>query len=334
MDIRRTTTELSTSLFLCLIVLSISISVSTIVVAKTNCEISVTDEIHVAPAAELATTKGYPDIITLENSHISVTSIPNRGRLLFDYQFKKTGNPLTFTNKNPLPLETEKGFFLEFGGFYTSYPWNDRANQPFDMEYEIMQKSGDQCSIKVYRDDPDLNFGFEAFLSIKSNAPVIKVNLKFTNNSQDQQELGFDGRLIASPGAKMSEEARVEFPEEVDRIRVIKSSKDWMGKPEEEKTWPQPWQEWGNYKGEGIYSVSIKDAEDKFVKVTNPESGDFIRLVWSDGFSEAEVLSWGTHYEDTMGAYPAFNVRLNSRKFSLAPGASETFNLRFIAGRS
>ena len=85
--------------------------------------------------------------LRLENSLIRVSSIPNRGRLIFDYVYKPTGHSQFYTNTAPMPIETDAGYFLEFGGFYTSYPWNARSNQPYDLAYEVLKETPQEVTI-------------------------------------------------------------------------------------------------------------------------------------------------------------------------------------------
>jgi len=300
-----------------------------------GCTIQVRNDIHVAPAAELATTKGYPDIVILENPLIRVSSIPNRGRLIFDYLYKPTGHSHLYTETSPMPTKTERGYFLEFGGYYASHPWNPRSNQPYDLEYEVLKKTPEECAIRIHKKDPESAIGLESVIAIRKNDPSVYVEMKLINTGDKDETIDFFDRAVVSLGEEMSDKTRVVLPQGIDEITIGKSADGWMGSEGEGVPWPQPWREWGAFKEKGHFHVDLAKAKERILKVYDPESKEFFAKEWGTEtpYQKVEISSWGPAYEDTFGAYPGFAVTNVAEGLLISPGESKTFKLKFYASK-
>ena len=301
-----------------------------------GCEISVSSDQHVAPAAELASTKGYPDIIKISNSLISVTSIPNRGRLIFDYTYKPAGKSFTHTDTSPMPLDIGGDYFLEFGGFYTNYPWNERANQPYDMEYELNEGSSDACSISIFREGEDFPLNYQTLLTVKPEDPTVYIDIKLVNRTDKPHSIDWADNLVVSTKVEEGPSPMLELPADVNEVQVGRNDSQWMGEEGETVTWPQDWANWVNYESEGYFSFPLTKTMKKSVSVYYP--GQEIRLVkeWtnSEGYGELRVLSWGPSYEDFLGAYPGFLISNKLNNLTVQPGEKKEFEIKIYAAES
>ncbi len=301
-----------------------------------GCVVTIRNDIHMAPAAELATTKGYPDIVTLENSLIQVSSVPNRGRLIFDYVHKSTGHSEFYTNTSPMPIKDDRGYFLEFGGYYASHPWNARSNQPYDLEYDIVKETPEECAIRIHKKDPETAIGLECVIAVRKNDPSVYLEIKLINSSDKDQTIDFFDRAVVSSGEEMNDKTRVVLPQGIDAVTIGKSADGWMGGEGEGVSWPQPWQEWGAFKGEGHFHVNLTKAKEFILKVYDPESKESFAKEWSAEapYQKVEISSWGPAYEDTFGAYPGFTVTTIVERLLIPSGESKRFELKFYASKS
>lgn len=303
--------------------------------SQDGCVITIRNDIHLAPAAELATTKGYPDIVTLENSLIQVTSIPNRGRLIFDYVYKPTGHSQFYTNTAPMPIRTDEDYFLEFGGYYTSYPWNPRSNQPYDLDYEILKETTKESSIKIYKKGMESGIDFESFITILKNDAYVYVTIKLTNVSDKEKTIDFSDHSVISPGKAMKDEVRIILPKGVKEVAIGKSTDGWMGSDGETVSWPQPWQKWGGFKGEGRFRADLEGVLEHLVKLIDPETKASFVKEWSAEipYQSIEFFSWGPGYDDVFGAYPGILVTNRIPGLVIPPGKSKTFEIKFYASK-
>ena len=318
---------IAVSLFVCHAAL-----VSTAVAGDAEgCAITIKNDIHIAPAAELATTKGYPDIVILENSLIEVSSVPNRGRLIFDYVFKPTGHSQFWTNTSPMPTKTEQGYFLEFGGYYTSYPWNPRSNQPYDLEYDVVKKSPRECGIRIYKTGLESGVDFETLLSVKENDPSVYVKIKLTNVGKEEKTMDFSDKAVVCLGEEMKDEMEIVLPQGVKEVTIGKSADGWMGSEAEAVSWPQPWQKWGEFKGDGHFRLNLKGVKDHMAKVHDPGSKVSFVKEWSakTRFQRGEISSWGPAYEDVFGAHPGIVITNVAEGLVIPPGQSKILEIKF-----
>lgn len=298
-----------------------------------GCTITIRNDIHMAPAAELATTKGYPDIIILENSLIQVSSVPNRGRLIFDYVSKATGHSGFYTNTSPMPIKADQGFFLEFGGYYASYPWNPRSNQPYDLEYEVLKETAEECSIRIYKSGLEGGVDFDCLLMVKAKDPSVYVTLTLTNGSGQEKVMEFFDRAVISLDEEMRDRMEIVLPQGVDQVTIDQSADGWMGSEGEAVSWPQPWQKWGGFTDEGHFHVDISKAKERVVRIYDPKSKEFLAKEWTAEafYQRIEVASWGPAYEDTFGAYPGFTVTTIGEGLLIPSGEAKAFELKFTS---
>ncbi len=303
--------------------------------APGGCTVGIKNDVDVAPAAELATTKGRPDIVTLENSLIRVSSIPNRGRLIFDYVYKPTGRSHLYTRTSPMPTKTDKGYFLEFGGYYVSHPWNAGANQPYDLEYAVLKKGPEECAIRIHKKDPETAIGLEAVIAIKKKDPAVYVEIKLVNAGKKDRTIDFFDRAVVSTGEKMNKDTRVVLPEGIDAVTVGRSADGWMGSEGKSLSWPQPWQQWGEFKNEGHFHADLTRATKRVLAVYDPKAKESFVKEWSGKtpFQRIGISSWCPACEDTFGAYPGFTVTTTAEKLVIPAGGSKRFELKFYASK-
>ena len=303
--------------------------------ASKGCTVSIKNDVDVAPAAELATTKGRPDIVTLENSVIRVSSIPNRGRLIFDYVYKPTGRSYLYNKTSPMPTTTDKGYFMEFGGCYVSHPWNAGANQPHDLEYEVTRKSPEECAIRIHKKDPETAIGLEAVISVKKKDPAVYVEIKLVNAGKKDRTIDFFDRAVVSTGEKMNRETRVVLPEGVDAVTVGRNADGWMGSEGKALPWPQPWRQWGEFKNEGRFHADLTRAKKRVLAVHDPKAKESFVKEWSEEtpFRKVEISSFGPAWEDTFGAYPGFTVTTTAEKLVIPAGGSKRFEIKLYVSR-
>lgn len=315
----------------CLLMLQSVMMYSTGEYTVKGCTVSVRDDIYMSPAAELATTKGYPDVVILENSLIRVSSVPNRGRLVFDYVYKPTGHSEFYADTSPMPLETDAGYFLEFGGHYASHPWNPRANQPYDLNYEVVKESFKECTIKIFKKDPESNLRFESFVTIEKDDPSVYVTMLLQNIGDQDERIDFFDRSVLAPGKQMENQTQVILPRGVREVTIGKSDHKWMGDEGEVVPWPQPWQQWGNFKGEGCFWADISSSQERVIKVFDPESKEVFQKEWSSAspYNRIKISSWGPAYEDELGAYPGFAVTNIAEGLVIPAGKSKKFEIKF-----
>lgn len=301
-----------------------------------GCQVSITSDQYVAPAAELASTKDNPDFITLENSVLKVTSLPNRGRLIFDYYYKPADVSLVHNETSPMPLEMDDSLFLEFGGYYTSYPWNQRANQPYDLEYEVREDSSTGCSVVIFKSGDDFALDFASELKIKPEVPKVYMEIELSNHTEKEQEIDWNDSLVISGGEDMGTGAELVLPGGTDKVTINQSTSGWMGEKGEELSWPQPWKKWENFENQGKFSVDLEKVDGTSIKAYYPEQDlEFVKE-WSsdDIFKELQVLSWGPSYDETLGAYQGFLVSNSKPNLTIKPGESKTFQVTLFVSEN
>ncbi|MBS3792632.1 hypothetical protein KGY77_08330 [Candidatus Bipolaricaulota bacterium] len=288
-----------------------------------SCRVSVSSGRYVAPAAELASTSDNPDFITLENSVMEVTSLPNRGRLIFDYYYKPAEVSLVYNETSPMPLELGDGLFQEFGGYYTSYPWNQRANQPYDLEYEIDDDaSSTDCSVIIFKKGDDFPLDYEAELKVRPDDPKVYLKIELSNTTGREQNIDWSDKLVVAAGEELGAGTELILPRGTEEV---------TGEEGEVLNWPQPWKKWENFEDQNKFSVALKDVEGIKFKTYYPQKDIEFVKEWDSGISynELQVLSWGPSYEDTLGAYPGFLISNRKPGFILKPGETKTFRVRF-----
>ncbi|MFQ5796922.1 MAG: hypothetical protein ACE5JP_18025, partial [Candidatus Bipolaricaulia bacterium] len=103
--------------------------------SQEGCRLTIREDIYFLPPSELADTKSFPETLVLENETITAWVMPNRGRLIFEMILKETGHSQLLTNPTPLPLRFQGVYTFEFGGVYSTFPWNRRDQQPLNLAF-------------------------------------------------------------------------------------------------------------------------------------------------------------------------------------------------------
>lgn len=297
-----------------------------------GCRSTVRNDIYILPPAEFATTQAYPDMIILENELISVSIVPNRGRILFDYVYKPTGHSQLYHNYTPLPLLQGRRYFYEFGGYYASLPWNTRDNQPDELSYELVERGGAACSVKLWGKDFATGLFVTVYVGIKAGSPMVDVTIELSNPGEETVATEFYDVFIALPGGDISESTQLLIP--VDRVVLGPSEGSWMGEEGVKVAWPQPWREWGRFLGRGEFRVTVGDMRRRQITVYNPMADESFIKSWDplSPYGLITVSSWGPKYEDALGAFPGFSIK-SLADLEILPGETEVFRISFWAAK-
>lgn len=302
--------------------------------SEEGCSFRITNDEHIAVAAELASTTGYPDVIELENSLVKVSLVPNRGRLLFGYFYKPSGHQQLYSDTGPLPLRVGKDYMIEFGGYYLSHPWNERANQPYDLDYEVLNGSPEECGVRVFPFDvwlQDNTTPLEAVVKLKRGDPTVYVRIKIQNVGSEDVTFDFFDRAIITAGGDPTQNTEVILPTAVREVSIGESKGGWLGEEGSVVPWPQPWSRWGAFSDKASFSVDLASIEERSLSIYNPESKETFTKEWSPEapYNRLEVLSWGPSFEDEMGAYPGFGIMGIAEDVLIPAGGAVEFEVRF-----
>ncbi len=289
-----------------------------------------TDE-YVKPVAELETTKTNPDIIVIENKYAKISIIPNRGRLIFDYEFKPTGNSVFYKNQTPRPVKTGNIYSEEFGGYYLSIPWNPRDLQPYDLLYEVLNEGPDKAEVYIWANDPIMPVLTEVWLTVERDSSLVSLKTRITNNGEEEMNIEFNDFALIAPGGELTDNTKFAIP--ATAAIIEKSENDWMGAEGENITWPQSWNRWGDFKGYGLFNVIGENMLGSFFSAINPDTGDAVIKLWepSDFFDGLRVWSLGQAYIETKGAAPTASFENYVEKISIPSSQSVDFISYFYA---
>jgi len=296
--------------------------------------LNVLKDVYVLPAAELVTTKTYPDIIEMENKYIKVSILPNRGRLIFAYLFKPTGNTQIYTSTRPSPTMTPAGYVVEFGGYYLSIPWNPRARQPYDLKYKIVDETSKKAKVYIWGKDPLRKLFLESWVTVKAGSSLVKIKVKITNKSRRKWRINLSDYLVLTPGGKFTENTFLLLP--AKKVVIGKSEKEWMGRKGSVVNWPQSWVKLSNFEKLGSFSVATDKMQFPFVGISNLDRGDAFIKLWEPAnfFDSLTIWSWGKEYKRIKGAAPTVNFENKKRKLVLAPKKEISFNVYFYSLRA
>ena len=283
-----------------------------------------TDE-YVMPAAELATTKTNPDIIIIENKYIKMSVLPNRGRLIFDYLFKPTGNNELFSNKRPSPVKIDRDYVVEFGGYYLSIPWNPRARQPYDLEYELIEKGPAIVKVYVWGEDPMNSAFMEAWIIVEQDASLVQIETKISNKSDEDIHIELSDYAVVAPGGGLTDNSHFIIP--TSEVIIEQSKDNWMGMTGDIISWPSAWSKWSSFEQFGLFNIKMDKMLEAFVAINNSDAGDTLIKLWepADFFDGLRVWSWGKNYKDTRGAEPTANFENYTGVISIPAGKSIDF---------
>jgi len=293
-------------------------------------KLEILGDVYVHPAAELVTTKTYPDVIRIENNYIEVSLLPNRGRLVFDYIFKPTGNSEIYTNTRPSPVTSPAGYILEFGGYYLSVPWNPRSRQPYDLEYKIVKQTPQEIQVYMWGKDPLKRLFTESWVKVKRNSSLVEVKVKITNQHKKKWKVNLSDYLVTSAGGELTKNSLFLLP--ISEVVIGKSEGEWMGGKGSVVSWPAFWQRWGKFEKSGSFYAKIDKMRAPFVGISTLDRGDAFLKLWEpfNFFDEVKLWSWGANYQEIESAAPTVNFE-NRKEFILAPGESVEFEVYLYA---
>lgn len=317
------------------------VSVLTVIVAFTvSCfpmigwaevSVKILENVYVLPVAELATTKTYPEVISLENDLIEVTLIPNRGRILSSYFLKVEGDEklgsFFYQNFVPKPMVLPGGLHVvEFGGYYLSLPWNNRDRQPFDLSFALNQGSG---LAEVFLSGKDMfkKTLTECWVRVRDHSPVVEIEVKITNLSKKEtKDIPFmDFAVLDVNGGCF-----LALPAET--VEVVASRNNWLGEPGVLLSWPAAFANWNGMKDYVRFvtkgplllpgmALVYPDRNAAFVKWWEPK----------EIFSGFEVWSWGQSWVDEPGADAYVVVSSVLGNLTLEPQGWISFKVYFTA---
>lgn len=288
-------------------------------------KVSISSDTYIVPVAELRTTKTYPDVIAIENEYVKVSIVPNRGRLIFDYLFKPTGSNKLYTNTKPRPLKTPDGYIVEFGGYYLSLPWNPRARQPYDLEYEVLKDGTDVAELYLWAEDPINHAFMEAWVSVKQHSSIVRTKVRISNRTEKDIVFEFGDCAVISLGGEVTANSAFVVP--ASEVIIGQSKDSWMGTEGDVVSWPQVWVDCGNFAHFGSFSTEVEKMSAPFAGMINYDTGDALVKLWepADFFDGLRIWSWGEDYSDVKGAAPTANFENYKETISLSPGESIDF---------
>lgn len=290
-----------------------------VIIPKDEVKTSITNE-YILPASEFQGTKTEPDIIHLENNYISVSLVPNRGRIIFDYNFKPTGNSEIYSSNSPRPLKVFNDYNLEFGGFYLSCPWNSRDRQPYEMEYEILKEGPETAQVYLWREDPENLLLGEIWVTVNLNSSLVEIKTRLSNKTEETVNFDFNDYIFMTPGNGFNNNSSLLIPAE--KVKIEQSKDNWMGKEGDIVSWPQSWSEWVNFKHYGMFSVEKNDLLKNYIASVNKDTGDAFIKTWEpeNFYDTIKIWSFGNDYAEVSGASPAVNLENHSYSLSINSG--------------
>jgi hypothetical protein len=297
-----------------------------------GCHLMVREDIYFLPPSELAGTRSYPEVLILENESIAVWAVPNRGRLVFDLVLRETGHSQLLASPNPLPLRFQGVYTFEFGGVYTTFPWNKRDQQPLNLDLEVLQSQG-TCKVRMRSQDPETAVQFTGELRLPPTGPELQVILTLANPTDAARSIPFRTIALIQPGGAMTEDTELLLP--VGEVRIGPSQDGWMGLEGERVPWPTPWARWGAFQGAGWFYADLQAFHTPELAVYNPQDDESLLLRWGSQapWDRVAVFSWGPAYTYELGAYPAFRVELQIDSLDLPARGEQLFDLRLLAQR-
>jgi len=296
-------------------------------------KVNILKDVYILPAAELQTTKTYPDVIEITNEYLKFWLVPNRGRLVFDYFFKPTEHAQIYNNTKPSPTMTPAGYIVEFGGYYLSVPWNSRARQPYDLEYKIVDETPAKAEVYLWGKDLLKHILMESWITVRQFSSLIAIKVKLTNRGKRKWNIKFSDYAVIAPGGALAPNSVFVIP--TSKVKIGKNENEWMGDEGSVVNWPQNWSNWGKFKQAGSFSTEIDDMSEPFAGMINYDSGDTFIKLWEPAhfFDELEIWSWGVSYEEVKNGTPTANFQTKKRTFSLSPNQSVEFFTYFYALR-
>ena len=290
----------------------------------------VNTETYILPVAELASTKTYPDVITLRNGLIEVELVPNRGRVLLALKSLKHGVNFLHRDPEPDPMILASGLYgVEFGGYYFSLPWNTRDRQPFDLQFEITNPGPGQAEVYLSGKDMFVRTQTECWVRLNDDSNFVEIEVQITNTSKrSAKEFDFRDFSLFTVDTPGKDRNTVVLP--VDRIAVIRSTNGWLGEPGTEADWSAELRTWGRIR-EFYETKSVGDLPYPCVGVYYPELKAACVKFWEETafFSGVEAWAWGNSYGNVKGSGPYFGISSTASKIMLEPQQQIGFRVYF-----
>jgi 3-isopropylmalate dehydratase large subunit len=216
--------------------------------------------------------------------------------------------------------------------FWKSLPSDEDAE--FDRSLVI-----DAASIK-----PQVTWGTNPGMVIDIDQPIpgpdsaggySRADVENALVSDKEKTIDFSDHSVISLGKAMKDEVRIILPKGVKEVAIGKSTDGWMGSAGETVSWPQPWQKWGGFKGEGRFRAGLAGVLEHLAKLVDPETKASFVKEWSAEipYQSIEFSSWGPGYDDFFGAYPGILVTNRIPGLIIPPGKSKRFEIKFYASK-
>lgn len=267
---------------------------------------------YIVPVAELASTQTNPDVIVIKNEFVQVSLVPNRGRVIAELRSTAGVDFLSFVDE-PEPVRGSDGVeVLEFGGFYSSVPWNSRVRQPYNLEYQVLEDSGQAVEIEVYGQDILTRVSVRWRIRLEDSSSTIEAIASMTNESSRRSQT-IDLAQILYINRYGDRRPRRILLSSFEEIEVLDSENKWLGTPGSMVKIERIKEDW---KTEGSYCVRA---------TLRSEWDD---LAWFDrGTREAFFWQWGGMVEFTemivCTSDDQIRVELRSSTIPLDPGETK-----------
>jgi len=294
--------------------------------------VSVSNGQYVLPVSELATTRTYPDILSIAADSIAVQLLPNRGRLLSSLTVRSVKESMLYQSLVPDPFVSSSGLHaVDFGGYYLSIPWNVRDRQPYDLTYEILEDSPERTQVLMSGKDILKKASAISIVSILRSQPLVDIRSTIRNDSSTKGFRDSDFREIAllSPLEGQERRSRLLLPS--DSVTVISSSNEWVGMQGAKVPWTSALSQWAGVKAQ--YDIMAEcPPELPCFAIYYPGQRVALIKIWSPAnyFDSIEVMTRGTGYKQETGYGPFFMVSCHRANMELAPKAETAFRSTFV----
>ncbi len=182
----------------------------------------------ILPIAELASTQTDPDVIVLSNGVVEVTLVPNRGRVVAELRTADGTDFVAFIDK-PDPFRGPEGVeIVEFGGFYSSIPWNSRVRQPYNLEYEIVARGPERAEVVITGLDILTRVSVEWHVILDDDSDTVLFDATYTNESS-RSTTSVDVEHLLHLRYGQGRFDRRYLVSQTDGVTVVSSDDDWLG---------------------------------------------------------------------------------------------------------
>lgn len=283
---------------------------------------------YVLPVAELATTKTYPDLITIANGVLEAQLLPNRGRILSALGPGGSGASVLYQDFDPDPIRVSTGLDrVEFGGYYLSIPWNIRDRQPYDLGYRVVAAGPDRAEVELSGTDILKRLSGLATVIVRSGLPVVEVRVAVKNETATRTASEPEFRDTALFAATSG--ARLLLP--ASSVAILDSAGGWAGENGAVVAWSSAFGQWDTIPGRYLARVPVEAGLPCYA-LLYPSLRLAVLKTWSGGdyFDRVEVEAHGPTYAKTPGIGPYFRVSCVKNGLTLEPQAVSAFRSTFV----